>query len=266
MRLNTLIAEPTSAPVAPPLVIVHGLFGSARNWGALAKRIAQGHVAGPRRVIAVDLRNHGDSPWDDDATYRALAADLADTIAAQVGGPTDVLGHSMGGKAAMLLALTAPELVNRLIVADIAPVAYAGRSHSPYIDAMLGVDLSVVARRSQADAQLQAGVPDRALRAFLLQSLSVENGVARWKLNLPALATYMDDILSFPPVDGTWPGRALFIHGGASDYVAPAHRPAVKALFPNARLIAVKDAGHWLHADKPEAFLETVGAFLKATD
>lgn len=266
MRLNVLIAEPTGAPAAPPLVIVHGLFGSARNWGALAKRIAQGHVAGPRKVIAVDLRNHGDSPWDDDATYPALAADLADTIRAEIDGPADVLGHSMGGKAAMLLALTASALINRLIVADIAPVTYTGHSHSPYIDAMLGVDLSGVARRSQADAQLQAGVPDRALRAFLLQSLAVEDGKTRWKLNLPALGAHMQAILSFPPVDATWEGRALFVHGGASDYVAPEHRPAVRALFPNARLVAVKNAGHWLHADKPEAFLETVGAFLKATD
>jgi esterase len=266
MRLNTIIAEPAGAPVVPPLVIVHGLFGSARNWGALAKRIAQGHVAGPRRVIAVDLRNHGDSPWDDDATYPALAADLADTIAAEVGGPADVLGHSMGGKAAMLLALTVPQAVNRLIIADIAPVAYTGHSHAPYIDAMQAVDLSAITRRSQADVQLQAGVPDRALRAFLLQSLAVEGGTARWKLNLTALAAHMGDILSFPAVDATWEGRALFVHGGASDYVAAAHRPSVKARFPNTRLVAVKDAGHWLHADKPEAFLETVGAFLRATD
>jgi pimeloyl-ACP methyl ester carboxylesterase len=263
MRLNTLIAEPEGEAVGPPLVIVHGLFGSARNWSAIARRIAQGHVAGPRRVIAVDLRNHGDSGWDADAGYGALAADLAETIGGEIGAPVDLLGHSMGGKAAMLLALRAPELIARLIVADIAPVTYAGHSHLPYIRAMQAVDLSAVTRRADADAMLLAGVPDRALRGFLLQSLSVAGGPARWKLNLPALAAHMDAILGFPDVpEAAYGGPALFVHGAASDYVAPVHRPAIHALFPKARFVAVKDAGHWLHAEKPEAFLSTLGAFL----
>ena len=156
--------QPTDAP---PLLIAHGLFGSARNWGAVAKRLSA-----RREVIAVDLRNHGDSPWDADHSYPALAADLAEVIAAE-GGRADVLGHSMGGKAAMTLALGDPQLVARLIVADIAPVAYA-HSQIRHVDAMRAVDLSKVARRSDCDAALAARVPEPSLRAFFTQSLVVE--------------------------------------------------------------------------------------------
>lgn len=266
MRLNVIVAEANGEPVAPPLFVVHGLFGSARNWGAICRRIAQGNLCGPRKVIAVDLRNHGDSPWDDDARYPALAGDLADTIMAEAGGAADVLGHSMGGKTAMVLALTRPELVNRLIIADVAPVPYANHEHMGYIRAMREADLSGVARRGQVEPLLREGVPSRDLRAFFLQSLAVEDGVARWKLNLPALEACMPDIIGWPDTPGVYEGKALFVYGDKSDYLTAEARPAIRAQFPHARFVAVKDAGHWLHAEKPEAFLQTVGGFLKATD
>lgn len=246
--------EPTDAP---PLVIAHGLFGSARNWGAVAKRLARG-----REVIAVDLRNHGDSPRSPDASYPALATDLAEVIDAE-GGRADVLGHSMGGKAAMALALIAPSRVRRLVVADIAPVAY-GHSQIGYVRAMQGVALAGVVRRADGDAALAEAVPDPALRAFLLQSLAVGPDGARWKLNLPALADQMPKIMGFPSIDGRFDGPTLFLSGGASDYVRPEHWPEILARFPRAQRGSLPNVGHWLHAEAPQAFAAAVEAFLDA--
>jgi pimeloyl-ACP methyl ester carboxylesterase len=254
----TVYGPPTDRP---PLLIAHGLFGSARNWGAIAKRLAL-----HRQVITVDMRNHGDSPRSPDHGYSAMAGDLAETIAAQGGpggGRADVLGHSMGGKAAMMLALTEPDRVRRLIVADMAPVAY-GHSQMPYVRAMQAVDLAGVTRRADADAALAAEVPEPALRAFLLQSLAVEAGRARWKLNLPALADQMPTIMGFPETPASFPGPTLFLTGAKSDYVRPAHWPRIRALFPAAEHKAIPGAGHWLHADAPNAFLAEVTAFLDA--
>ena len=255
MRLATMTYG--SEASHPPLLIAHGLFGSARNWTAIAKRLSL-----HRRVIVVDMRNHGDSPRSPDHSYQALAADLAESIAAH-GGRADVLGHSMGGKAAMALALTEPARVGRLIVADMAPVAYS-HSQIEYVRAMQALDLDAVTRRSEADAALAAAVPLPALRAFLLQSISIEEGRATWKLNLPALADEMPSIMSFPDFPGVFPGPALFLTGAASDYVLPAHWARIHALFPAARHHAIPGAGHWLHAEAPVPFLDAVTTFLNA--
>jgi esterase len=240
-----------------PLVIAHGLFGSARNWGVVARRLAEG-----RQVIAVDLRNHGDSPWSPEHGYEAMAADLEEVIASQ-GGRADVLGHSMGGKAAMVLALTKPARVGRLIVADIAPVAY-GHSQMEIVRAMQAVDLSVVTRRSEADPLLAASLEDPALRAFLLQSLSVEGGRAAWKLNLDVLADQMPVIMGFPEVAGRFEGQALFVTGETSDYVRGEHWPRVVELFPAAQRVVIPGAGHWVHAEAPREFGGAVAGFLDA--
>ena len=255
------LATPTHGPktARPPLLIAHGLFGSARNWSAVAKRLAL-----HRRVLVVDLRNHGDSPRSPEHGYPALAADLAETIAAH-GGRADVLGHSMGGKAAMALALSEPARLRRLIVADIAPVAYA-HSQIAYVHAMQALDLAAVSRRSQADAALAATVPDPAVRGFLLQSLAIGTDSATWKLNLAALAEQMPRITGFPDLAGPFPGPTLFLSGATSDYVRPAHWPRIRALFPAARAQAIPGAGHWLHADAPAAFIAAVAGFLDAAD
>jgi pimeloyl-ACP methyl ester carboxylesterase len=237
----------------PPILIAHGLFGSARNWGVIAKRLAEA-----RRVLTVDMRNHGDSPWDARHGYADLAADLAEVIAAH-GGVADVVGHSMGGKAAMMLALTAPETVRRLVVADIAPVAY-GHTQAHLIDAMRAVDLSAVSTRRDADAQLSPHVPEDGVRAFLLQSLDVAG--KRWRLNLDALSAEMPAILGWPDPAGVFEGPVLILSGAASDYVQPAHRPGIKRLFPNARFAKIPGAGHWLHAEKPREFEAAIAAFL----
>ena len=244
-----------TATDAPPLLIAHGLFGSARNWGVIAKRLSD-----ERQVIAVDMRNHGQSPWTDRHRYADLAADLAEVIAAH-GGRADVLGHSMGGKAAMMLALGHGALVRRLIVGDVAPVPY-GHTQMHFIEAMRAVDLSKVERRSDAEAQLAAQGVERALQSFFTQSLDLKEH--RWKLNLDTLAAEMPEILGFPDVSGQWDGPALFLTGSDSDYVTPEARPRIRALFPHARFAKLSGAGHWLHADKPREFEATVRAFLNA--
>ncbi|QHQ33757.1 alpha/beta fold hydrolase [Algicella marina] len=239
-----------------PLVIAHGLYGSARNWGVLAKRLCD-----TRTVVTVDMRNHGDSPWFDSHTYEDMAKDLAEVIGS-LGGEADVLGHSMGGKAAMMLALTRPDRVAHLIVADISPVAY-GHSQIEYIEAMRAVDLSGVTRRSEADAGLAKRVADPMLRAFLLQSLSLADGKARWKLNLDVLAEDMDGILDFPAVEGSFDGPVRFIHGSKSDYVKDDYHGRIRELFPLAEFDVLEGAGHWLHAEDPRGFEAMVRCALK---
>lgn len=243
------------AGAAAPLLIVHGLFGSARNWGAIAKRLAR-----ERHVIAVDMRNHGDSPWATGHDYPAMADDLAQVIAAH-GGPMDVLGHSMGGKAAMMLALAHPDLVKRLLVADIAPVAYS-HTQRHLVAAMRDMDLHKLSSRAEADAALAASVAEPGVRAFLLQSLDLRAAPPRWRLNLHALEREMDRITGWPEtLHAPFEGPALFLSGGRSDYVLPEHRPAIKAVFPNAKFAKIPDAGHWLHADAPRAFEQTARAW-----
>ncbi len=239
----------------PPLLIVHGLFGSARNWGVIARRLSE-----DRLVIAVDQRNHGDSPWDDAHGYEDMAADLARVIEAH-GGLADVLGHSMGGKAAMVLALTRPALVRRLVVADIAPVAY-GHSQNHLVAAMQDLDLSGLALRSEADRRLAGTVRDPGVRAFLLQSLDLKSDPPRWKLNLNVLRDEMDGITGWPGTPGRFEGPVLFVSGARSDYVRPDHHPAILAQFPAASFGEIGGAGHWLHAERPREFEAAVRAFV----
>lgn len=237
----------------PGLVIVHGLYGSARNWGVIAKRLSDS-----RHVVAVDMRNHGSSPWFETHSYEDLAGDLAEVIEA-LDGPYDVLGHSMGGKAAMVLALTRAELVNRLIVADIAPVAYE-HSQMQYIEAMKAVDLTTVERRSDAGEQLLRMVDNPDLVPFFLQALDVKE--KRWTLNLDTLAREMSKILGFPDISGVYEGKVMFLTGADSHYVGREHRDRIKALFPAAQFAKIPGAGHWLHAEKPREFEAAVRTWL----
>ena len=250
--LNTPL---TGAPPAlPPLLSVHGLFGSARNWRALATRVADS-----RLVITVDMRNHGESPWYPTHSYPDLAADLAEIAAPYP--PLDVLGHSMGGKAAMMLALTRPGHINRLLIADIAPVPYSHQqSQLTLITAMQALDLSATSRRI-ADDGLATSVPDPAVRAFLLQSLDFKSTPPRWRLNLETLGREIALITGWPDVAGHFPGHVLFLSGALSDYILPDHRAAIKALFPAARFAELPGAGHWLHAEKPHEFEATLRAW-----
>ena len=238
-----------------PVMIVHGLYGSGRNWGVIAKRLSDRY-----RVYTIDLRNHGLSPRSDTHGYPEMAADIAELIE-HLGAPMHVMGHSMGGQAVMTLALTKPELLTRMVVADIAPVAYT-HSQLPYIHAMKAVDLSRVTRRSEAEAQLAEQGVEPALCSFFTQSLDISE--KRWRLNLDTLEAEMPKIMGFPDLSETFDGPVLFLSGANSDYVQSEHRAEIKARFPNARFAKLKDAGHWLHADKPREFEAALRSFIGA--
>jgi esterase len=256
LMLN-IVTHASEGPVKlPPLVIAHGLFGSARNWSVVARKLAKG-----RDVVAVDMRNHGTSPRFATQSYADMAGDLAEV--ARSLGQVDLLGHSMGGKAAMVLALTEGALLRRLVVADIAPVAYT-HDQSQHIHAMRGLDLTGLTSRSEADRRLAPSVPDPALRAFFLQSLDWKAEPPVWRLNLDVLEAAMPGIVGWPGTMGQFDGPTLFLTGSDSHYVRPEHRDHIRALFPAARFAKLIGAGHWLHADKPREFEQTVEAFLNA--
>ncbi|MBB4312443.1 alpha/beta fold hydrolase [Roseospira marina] len=250
----------------PPLLILHGLFGAGHNWARIAK-----HMAGQGwRVLSPDLRNHGTSPWADTMTYPAMADDLSALLDAKAdGGPALVIGHSMGGKAAMWLALTEPARVRGLVAVDVAPVAYPpGRVIEAYAQAMQALPLDQLTRRADADAALTDAVPERGIRAFLLQNLDLpgpEGGSARWRLNLDVLAAALPTITGWPntPPEAHYEGPTLALFGEASGYVRPDHHAAMRALFPAVRFEGIPDAGHWVHAENPPATLAALERFLQ---
>ncbi len=248
--------QPTDRPA---LLIAHGLFGSARNWGVIARRLSD-----DREVLAVDMRNHGHSPRAHRQGYDDMAADLTEVIAAQ-GGPLHVLGHSMGGKAAMVLALTRPQGIKTLIVADIAPVAY-GHSQSHLIAAMRRVPLKPGLRRAEAQSVLEEAGVEESTRAFLLQSLELKTDPPHWRLNLDVLDSHMADVVGFPQISGKAELPALFLSGAESDYVQPGYREEIRRLFPAARFAAIPRAGHWLHADRPRAFEAAVRVWMEQAE
>lgn len=242
----------------PPVVVLHGLFGSGRNWMTVSRRLADRY-----RVLAPDLRNHGTSPWSPVHTYEAMADDIVAVLEERSPGPAALVGHSMGGKAAMLVALRRPDLVDRLVVVDVAPVAYES-GFGAYAGAMAEADLDGVTRRAEVDAQLASAVPAPGVRAFLLQNLVLDRDGARWRVNLPVLEAAMPTISGFPAVAAgtSYNGPALFVAGGRSDYVRREHADAVMTLFPRAEVAIVPEAGHWVHAERLEDFLAVLDPFL----
>ncbi|HWB47746.1 MAG TPA: alpha/beta fold hydrolase [Stellaceae bacterium] len=250
-----------------PIAILHGLFGSGRNWASIAQRLAAGW-----RVVAFDMRNHGASPWTDRMDYRAMADDIRLAMQQRGYRRYALLGHSMGGKAAMVAALTAPQAIEKLVVVDIAPVVYPIMPYAAYVAAMRALDLSTITRRREADAKLAEVVKDAAERAFLLQNLVLGrdvgggDGPPRWRINLPAIEAALGTLAGFPalPGDARYDGPALFVAGGRSRSLPAAHEPAVNALFGNAAFVRIAEAGHWVHADAPDAFVSAVEPFLAA--
>jgi esterase len=239
----------------PALVLLHGLFGAARNWGAIQKRLATRH-----RVLAMDLRNHGESPRGEGMAHTATARDVAETLRHRGIPRAAVLGHSLGGKIAMALALGHADMVARLVVADIAPVRYPPALRG-YVAAMRALPLTQGLTRREADAALEAAVPEANIRAFLVQSLDFEQDTPRWKLGLPEIHAAMPEIEDFAAT-GRCEGPTLVIAGGRSDYIRPEHHAAFRALFPAARFASIAGAGHWVHAEKPNEFLSLLEPFL----
>jgi len=240
------------------VVLLHGLFGQARNFTQIQRALAQRW-----RVIALDQRNHGASPHAPDMRYATMAEDVLETLAALGASPVALIGHSMGGKVAMRAALLRPGEVERLLVSDIAPVIYPPHNH-PIVAAMLAVPLRDGLTRAEADAALAGAVPDASVRAFLLQNLRL-GAPPVWRIGLAEVAAAMADIEGWDdPAEATYPGRSLFVAGETSDYIRQEDRPTIRALFPAARFVTVKHAGHWVHADNPAGFLAVVEAFLSA--
>jgi len=262
-----VILHGTEAGSGPPVVLLHGLFGASSNFGAVQRALAATH-----RVAAFDLRNHGASPHGPAMSYDDMASDVMDTMAARGMDAAAVLGHSMGGKVAMRMALHAPGRVSRLVVADIAPVTYQHNNRT-VADALLALPLDANLTRPQADALLAPAVPDPGIRGFLLQNLR-PGANPSWRIGLPEIAAALPGIEGWdPPTPGnnaptylglTYPGPVLVVRGEHSDFVLPEHRPAFRALFPTVRFITLRNAGHWLHADAPAAFIQTVQGFLAA--
>jgi len=241
-----------------PLVLLHGLFGSSANWLGIARVLAPAW-----RVVIPDLRNHGRSFHDPDVSYPALAGDVRALLYALGLERAVLVGHSMGGKTAMWLALTAPDRVERLVVVDSAPVSYAS-GVAGLLQGLATLDLAVLPDRAAVDAALAAAAPDARLRNFLLQNLVRQHGAWCWRMNVPALLAGIDAITGWPepPAGARYLGPSLFLHGGESGYVQPAHEPAIRALFPYARFRSVPGAGHWVYADRPAEFLAALRAFL----
>jgi pimeloyl-ACP methyl ester carboxylesterase len=241
----------------PPLVILHGLFGSGRNWHTIA-----GGLAATHRVYAVDLRNHGRSPWAEPMTYSEMVDDLRLFLDEHDLERASILGHSLGGKTAMLFALLYGQMVESLVVVDIAPVRY-DHTHLAHVDAMRGVRLDDCAGRRDVDRELARGVADPMLRKFLMQNLVSHEGGYAWRVNLETIGASLEELSDFPDVEGLdYGGRTLFVSGEQSDYVQPGHAHEIRELFPWAEFEVIADAGHRVHAEQPGLFLERVAGFL----
>jgi esterase len=245
----------------PPVLILHGLFGSGRNWMPIAQALAATHT-----VYLPDARNHGASPWANTMSYPEMAEDVLALIARERLGQPVVIGHSMGGKTAMALALEHPHAIGGVAVIDIAPLAYADQ-FSPYVTAMRGLDVAAATSRKEIRDALAARLGDDARLDFLMQNVRRQQDRFDWRLNLMATTMCMRDLCGFPQslLDNCYDGPALFVAGAESDYVPPDAHEAIERLFPGHLLEAIPQAGHWVHADEPQALLRVLRGWLHNT-
>jgi len=243
---------------APPLIIMHGLFGSARNWQGIAKQLSDRF-----RVYTLDLRNHGASPHADSMDYQSMAADVVLFMQQQNIENAVLLGHSMGGKVAMQLALTNPEKVNRLIVVDIAPVVYK-HNFDEVLMGLYHVPLGSVNSRKEADQYLAEKISTLSLRQFLLQNLVTNSaGGYQWRVNLASIEQSMPAIMGFSEDQGErFTQPTFFINGGKSSYLSARYRLQAEELFPQAKFETVEGAGHWPHVESPAEFMSYLNEFL----
>lgn len=233
-----------------PILILHGFLASSRNWRTVAKRLAENH-----RVYVLDMRNHGASPHAERMDYPVMAEDISKFLDSHGLQKVHLLGHSMGGKVAMWFALHNPERVEKLIVADIAPVTY-NHSFDAMVHALRQLPLEQITNRKQAEQFLLDAIPDMGFRQFLLQNLVLQNGVYSWRINLDIIQQNAHHIVGFPePVNQAFLDKALFIAGERSAYIQP---DAVFKLFPEAEIVQIADVGHWLYVEAPDAFCKVV--------
>jgi len=243
-----------------PLVILHGLLGSSRNWNMAGRALTEKFA-----VYVLDQRNHGDSPHEDEHTYKSMVADLKRWMEDHGLKKIALMGHSMGGKVGMLFACRYPERVDQLYIADISPREYHPQ-YDAYLKAMRAIDLESLNDRKAAELQLEAAVESWGMRQFLLTNLvrDADTGKFRWQVNIPALLRGMSDLTGNPlKPDDRYPGPVLFLKGGNSPFIEMEDRKLIRYHFPHAHLVVLKDVGHNVHVEARETFVESV---LKARD
>ncbi|MTD40676.1 esterase [Erwinia sp. CPCC 100877] len=252
MKLNTRLQTAQSPVTSSPVVLIHGLFGSLDNLGVLGRSLVK-----DRTVLQLDLRNHGLSPRSDIMTYPAMAQDVLDTLDACQLDKVTLIGHSMGGKVSMALSALAPGRIDQLVMIDIAPVAYPVRRHDAIFAAVRAVTEQGATSRHDAAAIMREHIEEEGVIQFLLKSFA--NG--DWRFNVSALWDQYDNIVGWEPTP-PWPRPALFIRGGNSPYIQAAYQSEIAAQFPLARAHVIAGAGHWVHAEKPQAVLRAIHRFL----
>ncbi|MCS4270380.1 MULTISPECIES: esterase [Raoultella] len=254
MKLNSRAQSAQNPHNNSPVVLVHGLFGSLDNLGILARDLVADYD-----ILQVDMRNHGLSPRDPQMTYAAMAQDLLDTLDDLQLEKATFIGHSMGGKAVMALSALAPERIDGLVAIDIAPVDYHVRRHDEIFAAINAVTAASAATRQQAAAVMREHLQEEGVIQFLLKSF-VDG---QWRFNVPVLWDQYSHIVGWQSVPA-WPHPVLFIPGGNSPYVSDEYRDALLAQFPQARAHVIAGAGHWVHAEKPEAVLRAIRRYLSS--
>ncbi len=257
MKSVKLFFEKFGDETKEPLIILHGFFASSRNWRQMAKKFADFY-----QVYVLDLRNHGASPHHPEMDYPLMVEDLIAFMDEQGLQKTHILGHSMGGKVAMWFALTCPERINKLVVADISPVSYQ-HSFDSTIQALKDIPLNKISNRKQADEFLSSAIPELSYRLFLLQNLQLVDGKYKWRVDLDIFQKTAKNIIAFPVINrAPFFDDVLFIMGENPRYT---NEEAIATDFPSAILFIVKGANHWLHADEPEAFFTNVSQFLQSS-
>ncbi len=241
----------------PAVVLIHGLLGSLENLNSVAKALANQFD-----VISIDLPNHGSSPHCDEVSYQQMASDIGQLMDNLDIEKYTLLGHSMGGKVAMQLAIDSPERIDKLIVVDVAPVAYSAK-HQDIFTALAAIKLDQLTNRKAAELALQPLIPEIGIRQFLLKSLVKQDEKFVWRFNLHGLINNYGNISQGIKGNGSFLGQTLFIKGGNSDYLSSEHRDTILSYFPNSKARIISDAGHWVHAEKPELFNRLVNDFLQ---
>jgi esterase len=243
-----------------PLVILHGIFGSGDNWLSLGRRFAEHY-----NVLLIDQRNHGQSPWSNDFNYSLLADDLLNFIDQQGFNKINLLGHSMGGKVSMLFAQRYPERLNKLVVIDIAPKSYHLHEHKHILETLQQFNLNAYQTRTEIDQALQSDLPDYSTRQFILKNIyRNEEKAFAWRLNVHALYKNLHEIGKGLDAETAYDGPTLFINGGKSRYIQPEDHVKIKRIFRRSELLTIPDAGHWVHAEAPDALYNAVTHFLHA--
>ncbi|MCP2003596.1 esterase [Buttiauxella ferragutiae ATCC 51602] len=255
MKLNARLQTAQQSTSNSPIVLIHGLFGSLDNLGVLARDLGQNHT-----LLQIDLRNHGLSPRSSEMNYAAMAQDVVETLEEYGFEKAIIIGHSMGGKVAMALTAIAPERIDKLVLIDIAPVDYQVRRHDEIFAAINAVSSSGAKTRQQAAMVMREHLNEEGVIQFLLKSFAD----GEWKFNVPVLWEQYENIVGWQAIP-TWNEPALFIRGGASPYVDESHRETLLAQFPQARAHVVAGAGHWVHAEKPDAVLRAIHRFIDAS-